>query len=772
MVGQPQKSLLIDALVFTKKLEMPPEGKLPPEVIADFRRWIKRGAADSRDGEMAMKQDGPVAIDAAELWSLRPIQDTQPPAVARADWPRDDMDRFVLARLEQQGLKPVGEATPLTLLRRIHFDLTGLPPTPEAIRDFEKDSSQKAIAKLVDRLLESPQFGERWGRYWLDVARYAESVGGSRDVLMPHAWRYRNYVIDAINADMPYDQFLREQLAGDLMPAADAADRDRLQIATGFLAIGTKSLNGGNLQMDIVDDQIDVTGKAVLGLAIGCARCHDHKFDPIPTADYYALAGIFRSTQTLYGSAKKQPADKAINELLVLGDNVDEIIEQHKVHQAKVTKLNKKTGALNKKLKTLQKKLPKDWRRRQAAIKASNAAPASNGKDSPPPKIGAKINAKDRKLLSDVAAFEAAQRESQELKSELKELNKSKPDSEIQYAIGVREAKKVADSKIHIRGDRAKLGETVARGFLSCVDLQAVEIGKQQSGRLEFADWLVDADNPLTTRVAVNRIWQHVFGLGIVSTVDNFGANGIKPTHPELLDYLATQFRKEKWSVKKMVRRLVLSATYRLSADADEENYAKDPANEYYWRMRRRRLDAESLRDSLLAAAGNLDLKRPVASPVAEIGNGEVGRGIKTAPLEAPFPHRSVYLPILRGIIPELLRTFDFPEPSNPQGQRMATNVPSQSLFLMNSPFVIDQAESLAKRVLDAESDPALRVEQIFLRCLSRRPEQIELAQSLAFLKRLEQQSSDDGLAENRDLAPWTTFCHALFNSAESRYLD
>ncbi|MDP6554855.1 MAG: DUF1553 domain-containing protein [Pirellulaceae bacterium] len=772
--GEPRKSLLLDALEF-KKTEMPPDGKLPPEVIADFRNWIKRGAEDSREGGMTLELAGPVAIAADELWSLQPIQDPQPPAVAQADWPRDDIDHFVLALHEQKGLKVVGEASPLTLLRRIYFDLIGLPPSPQAIRDFEQDHSQQALGELVDRLLESPQFGERWGRYWLDIARYAESVGGSRDVLMPHAWRYRNYVIDAINADMPFDQFLREQIAGDLLPAQNATDHDRLQIATGFLAVGTKSLNGGNLQMDIVDDQIDVTGKAVLGLAVGCARCHDHKFDPIPTADYYALAGIFRSTQTLYGSAKKQGADKAVNELLALGENVEQLIERHKDHQTQVAKINKKTGTVNKTVQALQKKLPKDWRNRSKKLREATQTKANDAlpDQEKPNSADSQINEQDSKFLDEVTALEAAQRELQQLKTELKELNKSKPVDDIEYAIGVREAKRIDDTKIHIRGDRAQLGETVSRGFLSCVDIEVAKIDEQQSGRLQFADWLTHVDNPLTARVAVNRIWQHLFGRGIVATVDNFGANGMKPTHPELLDYLATQFREEKWSLKKLVRRLVLSRTYQLAADNHAENFAKDPGNEYYWRMSRRRLDAEALRDSMLAAGGRLDLERPVASPVAEVGHGEVGRGINTAPLEAPFPHRSVYLPILRGIIPELLGTFDFPEPSNPQGQRMATNVPAQSLFLMNSPFVVEQAESLADSVLKVESEPSSRVELAFLRCLNRFPKGDEVAQSLAFLKRLEQQR-DNGQTDvqDRELANWTTFCHALFNTSESRYLD
>jgi Protein of unknown function (DUF1553)/Protein of unknown function (DUF1549)/Planctomycete cytochrome C len=773
----PQKSLLLDALEF-KSTEMPPDGKLPDDIIADFRKWIERGAVDSREGDSSLEHDGPVAIAAEELWSLQPIQNSKPPTVANAEWPRGEIDRFVLAKLEQKGLEPVGDASPLILLRRIYFDLIGLPPPLQAIRDFEKDHSQEAIGELVDRLLQSPQFGERWGRYWLDVARFAESVGGSRDVLMPHAWRYRNYVIDAINADMPFDQFLHEQLAGDLLPAKDAADRDRLQIATGFLAVGTKSLNGGNLQMDIVDDQLDVTGKAVLGLAIGCARCHDHKFDPIPTADYYALAGIFRSTQTLYGSAKKLNADKAVNELLALGENVEQAIELHTAHQAKVGKINKKTKTINKTVRTLQTKLPKDWRQRHKQLMA--ATQTTTDDESPNQEIAkadvSEISKKDRKFLAEVTSLEAAQREAQQLKKQLKELNATKP-VDIEYAVGVREAKKIADLKIHIRGERTKLGERVARGFLSCIDLDSslngTKIDKQQSGRLQFANWLTHDDNPLTARVAVNRIWQHLFGRGIVETVDNFGANGMKPTHPELLDYLATQYREEEWSLKKMVRRLILSRSYQLAADSDEANFATDPGNEYYWRMRRRRLDAESLRDSLLSASGKLDLTRPVASPVAEIGYGEVGRGIKTAPLDAPFPYRSVYLPIIRGIIPELLGMFDFPEPSNPQGQRMATNVPAQSLFLMNSPFVIEQAESLAALIIEAELQPAARVELAFLRCWNRHPKEGEVAQSLAFLNRLADQGDNEQAdTQQRELANWTTYCHALFNGAESRYLD
>jgi hypothetical protein len=757
-----RNSLLMDAIQY-QTLEMPPDERLPDIVIADFRRWIQMGAPDPREDSAAA--EGEIAKDTAErLWSVAPLSVSAPPDVQPSDWQRTDIDRFVFAKLQESELTPVADAEPLILLRRVYFDLIGLPPKPDDVAALAKDSSPEAFASLVDRLLDSPQFGERWGRHWLDVVRYAESNGKDRDVLMPYAWRYRNYVIDAFNADVPFDRFITEQVAGDLLPTDDADERDRLNVATGLLAVGSKSLTGGDLQVDLIDDQIDVVTRAFLGLTASCARCHDHKFDPIPTRDYYALAGIFASTETRFGGGLRRP--KGIvgltDVLLVLGENPDEQVASLKENQKRVAAVTKAKKTATTKLASLAKRLPKDWKIRLEELKALAGAETGAGEEAEKP-----LSAEDKRIVQYTEVQEALRK----LQEELDRLNER---GSIELAVGVREAKKISDTKVHIRGDRARLGEVVPRGFLSCIELPTkINIAPNQSGRLELAQWLSDSSNPVTPRVSVNRIWLHLFGRGLVETVDNFGSTGQTPTHPELLDYLAHRFIQSGWSTKQLIRELVLSRTYQLASTSHETNYAVDPGNALYWRMSRRRLDAESIRDSLLASGGGLDLERPQASIVAKIGDGEVGRGIDTSHLNNPFPHRSVYLPIIRGIVPEVLSTFDFPEPSNVQGQRDVTNVPAQSLFLMNSPFVVEHSEQLAKRLLASSSEATERLELAYQVCFGRYPEEQEVSLAADFIATTNAQllaSVSD--PSEREVACWTTLCHAFFASAEFRYVE
>ncbi|MFG0332213.1 MAG: DUF1549 and DUF1553 domain-containing protein, partial [Maioricimonas sp. JB049] len=720
-----------------------------------------------------------------------------------SDWPRSTIDRFVHARQREHGLEPVADAEPLILLRRLYFDLTGLPPTLPQMQAMQSNSSPEAFSKLIDELLASPAYGERWARHWLDVVRYAESAGSSRDVLMPHAWRYRDYVIDAFNDDMSYDRFIAEQVAGDLLPADSPEDADRLRVATGLLAIGSKSLNGGNLQLDIVDDQIDVIGKAMLGLTISCARCHDHKFDPIPTADYYALAGIFKSTETFYGGGTRRPDDTAamLGVYLPLGADAEETAQTVRELNRQMTELDKERQTLGKLIARLRKALPDNWKERRQALAQQTAGPvatepqaAATTDDAPAGGVAGDatesesppITKKDEKFLGRVAAFETAQTRLRDVQKQLKELEaRQKALPSLAFAVGVREAKNIIDSPIHIRGERRRTGEVVPRGFLSCIgdfeSLTAPVIGEavpaidaQQSGRLQLSAWLAHPDNPLPARVIVNRVWQHLFGRGLVESVDNFGANGAKPSHPELLDHLARRFVDvHEWSIKSLIREIVLSRTYQLSSDYHAENIASDPANVFLWRMSRKRLEAEPLRDAMLAAGGTLRPDRPQASPVAEIGEGEVGRGINTKPLHAPYPYRSVYLPIIRGLVPESLKVFDFPEPSNPQGARETTNVPAQSLYLMNSPFVLEQAGQFARRVMESSEDDLQRLRTAFSIALTRPPEETEVAAMLGFLSRAHAELSAGSLEESsQTIAAWTAVCHTLFASAEFRYVD
>jgi hypothetical protein len=758
--GNLKASLLWDSLNYTD-LEMPPDKPLSAGVIADFRKWIEMGAPDPRDGGKPVK--GPASND---LWSLKPIFNPKPPAVKNTAWSHDDIDRFVLAKLEAAGLKPVADADKQTLLRRISFDLVGLPPTPAEIKAFLADDSPKAYEAAVDRLLQSPGFGERWGRHWLDVVRFAESNGKDRDKLFPHAWRYRRYVIESYNADKPFDRFITEQLAGDLLPADNDSHRDQLRTATGMLAIGPKPLSArARLQMDLIDDQIDVTSRAVLGMTAACARCHDHKFDPIPTHDYYALAGIFRSTETLYGGglSQKKGAGGIAPDLQPLGSA--EEMKTARVHLTKLAGMNKQLVAARKKLTALQK--GKGKKKAKGKKKQKQTKPEPQAKPDQP---ATEKPADEKPKPNPIAAM---QQQIKKLQQQVAALNKQAPPP-LQYAMAVREAKKFSDVKVHIRGEAKKLGEAAPRGFLSAVKLdKTIAVDRKTSGRLELAQWLTDSSNPLTARVAVNRIWHHLFGRGFVGTVDNFGTSGEKPTHPQLLDHLSQRFIDGGWSTKSLVRTIVLSRTYRLGGLHDAASHAKDPANELLWRSSRRRLDVEALRDAMLAASGKLDLAPPERSRVAEIGNGEVGRGINTKPLEREFLHRTVYMPILRTSLVEMLALFDFPEPSIVVGRRDVTTVPTQALYFMNSPLVIKHAEGVAQRAIATGNDNAARVQQAYQLVLARTPNQAETARVVAFVSQTaDKLKATETDADKRELAAWTACCQALFASAEFRYVD
>lgn len=767
--GDVDGSLLISALEY-RDFEMPPDAKLPDDVIRDFKRWIASGAADPRNGKAkttpveAAKQTQPI-----DLWSLKPVTNPEPPKAGK--WASTDIDRFISEKQSDEGLTPVADAGTDAILRRTTLDLLGLPPSPTQQTEFRAAASRDldfAIRQLVDELLATPQFGERWGKHWLDAVRYAESAGNSRDVLMPWAWRYRDYVIDSFNADVPYDRFLTEQVAGDLLEAASPAERDRLQIATGFLAIGSKSLNGGNLELDIPDDQIDVIGKAILGLTVSCARCHDHKFDPISTADYYGLVGIFRSTETLYGGSTRRPktvTDK-LKVYLPLGGNADERANQIAKIDKELAAVRKKEAVAARRVAAQKKRLPKDWKIQYSALKNREAAIAANDKLPP-------LRGPDKNLLRQFALFETAESQQVELQEQLKQIQQDLPD--LEFAIGVREKAKVADSPIYLRGDKSKPEDIAPRGFLSAVPVaEEITINAKQSGRLELTRWITQPDHPLTSRVIVNRVWQHLFGRGLVESVDNFGINGTKPSHPELLDWLAQRFvHDHQWSIKSLIREITLSRSYRLSTDFHETNYERDPSNKFIWRMSRRRLEAEPLRDSILAASSQLKLDRPLGSAVMKMGEGEVGRGIETEYLDEPFPHRTVYMPILRTKMPPFLKTFDHPEPSNPQGLRDSTNVPAQSLFLMNSPFVIEQAKFLANAVIAETADSEERLRILWQRTLSRSPTGTEINRSLEFLAKTDDKlKNEQSDATKRQTQSWAMLSQALFASAEFRYVD
>ncbi|WP_165251017.1 DUF1549 domain-containing protein [Paludisphaera soli] len=708
--GKPEESLLLQSVAHLEDApKMPPKKKLTEEQVADLTRWVADGAAWPAEAVAASQStpDEKYAKLRAEHWAWQPLKATAVPEVRDASWPRGDVDRHILAKLEQQGLTPVGDADKTTLIRRVTFDLTGLPPTPEQIAAFAADDAVDALARVVDRLLASPAFGEHWGRHWLDVARYADSTGASRNLPYPHAWRYRDYVVDAFNKDKPFDQFIREQVAGDLLPASSQAEKDEHAVATGFLAIGQKDVNQRfkvRFVMDNVDEQIDAVTRGFLGVTASCARCHDHKFDPIPTKDYYALAGIFRSTDLCAGVRNKMGGggldyyDSAM--LVPLGETAEK-----KDDPALAEKVAAATKAFEEARKEFQK------------IRGT------------PEGLEVQPNGRPRQ-------FQFRQK-MVKLQNELLEL--TDPAVTGQVALGVRDSKEIADTEVRIRGEAEKLGPVVPRGVLGLVPIKAPEIPSNQSGRLELAEWITSPENPLTSRVFVNRAWRHLFGRGIVKSVDNFGVNGDVPSHPELLDHLAAKFVADGWSVKALVRGLVLSRAYALSSETREPNVEADPANRLVWRHSPRRLTGEEIRDATLAAAGTLDPARPEASPAKALkvmelpNNGPVARELLEKANASPS--RSVYLPLLRGLTPTALEVFDFAEQGTVTGDRDTTTVATQALYFLNDSLVRRESLKLAERLLArADLDDAARVDQAYRLTLGRSPTPAEADRGRDFL--------------------------------------
>ena len=788
--GDVKESLLIEAIRRDEEnvSAMPPKEALPEEVIADFIKWVKMGAPDPRDGKVAVSNT--IEFEQARrFWAFQLPKKQPVPDVKNTAWPQSDIDRFVLAKLEAQGLAPTGDVDRIGLIRRITFDLIGLPPTPQEVDGFVNDNSSNAFEKVVNRLLSSPLFGERWGRHWLDVARYAESTGKERNYTYPHAWRYRDYVIDSFNKDKPYDRFVQEQIAGDLLSTQRDSPRIEMLIATGFLTLGPKSLNERNqlkFEMDVVDDQIDTTGRAFLGLTVGCARCHDHKFDPIPTSDYYALAGIFRSTDTLAGVAPGKRAQNGGNLVSLLGDKRSGEAEQHsktmKALQARLSKTQKALKTLQANRNRNRKNTPKSNKKAtknndETDDRVPNRKPVAAEKPRNPNSKKFVNNRRKKNLKNNrqqankkVAAMRAR---AKQLQTEIAKLKKHAPPPP-EKAMGVREGKQPADSQIFIRGDVDNLGERIPRGYVTVITPNtAPKIAKSHSGRLELARWLTSRDNPLTARVMVNRIWQHLFGTGIVSTVDNFGSLGEKPSHPELLDYLSVRFMEKGWSVKTMIRMMVRSRVYQLDTAHIEANYAVDPANRLLWRMSHRRLDAEAIRDAILSVSGQLDLKPLEGSPVTAAGSKEIGRQLNADSIQMDGNHRSVYLPVLRGAMPTILKVFDVADPSLVVGRRDVTTAAPQALFMMNSPFVMEQSDHAARRLLSHEElDDEGRVELAYKLALGRSPSEAETERVLQFIKGYRQNVEEVSKRDmNASLDAWSSFCQTLFACAEFRYV-
>jgi hypothetical protein len=724
--GNPDESLLIKAIRYRdKELRMPPKGKLPEAVVADFEAWIKMGAPDPRTGPSGFAARP--AIDLAkgrEFWSFRPPKKSTPPPVKRADWPRGDVDRFLLAALESRGLDPVADAGRARLLRRVTFDLIGLPPAPEELDSFVRDHTPEAFGNVVDRLLASPRFGERWGRHWLDVARFAES-SGKTNFTYPQAWRYRDWAIASFNADKPYNQFVREQIAGDLLPADDESKRADQIVATGFLALGSKAHdaeNRGQFVLDVIDEQIEATTRAFLGITVACARCHDHKMDPIPQRDYYALSGIFRSTQTCSGTLAGVFPNFNASPLIELSPNAG-----------------------------VRPAVPSLTAGQRTAMEERVAALVRERDSIPPGEANRDRLRRANSMLATVRYRVLVDRPG------------STPRA---FAMGVRERDEAVDSPLYARGELDQAGEVVPRGLVRVLCTETSASIAAGSGRRELADWLASPVNPLTARVIVNRVWLHLFGRGLVPTPDNFGAAGQRPSHQELLDTLAVDFMADNWSVKRLIRRIVLSRAYGLDSSHDPHNFEVDPENSLVWRISKRRLEAEALRDALLFVSGRLAPEPPVASAVARTGEG-LAFFLRVAGLDASDTHRSVYLPVVRDSVLESLALFDFADPSLVTGERATTTGPAQALYFMNGTFVSRQAEGLTDRAHAIEGDDAQRVDRAYRLALSRPPTAGERDRAIAFVRDFAKHSAGTDPAR----AAWSAFCQALFASGEFRYL-
>lgn len=714
--GKPDESLLIKAIQGRHKdLKMPPGRTLPAETIQAFVDWIKMGAPDPRVSNFKPVEKSAYDWEKERKhWAYQPVRDVTPPESRDPEWNRSPIDRFIKAKLDEKGLKPLGRASKLALLRRVTYGLTGLAPTPEAAKAFLADPSPKALEKVVDGLIGSRQYGEHWGRHWLDLVRYADTAGDASDFPVPELYRYRNYVIRAIQEDKPIKEFLREQIAGDLMTPANDEDRRAKLIATSYLAVSRRFGQTTGEMYLTHDDTIDNLGKAFLGLTTGCARCHDHKFDPIPTRDYYSLSGIFQSTKYAHAG-----------------------LEHHQYLEG-FTALDPKDAEKLDKLQARFERLH-----------------ATGKKGMPAPDAG------DAAML----AFYKA-------KDELASLRSSWTDIPMVY--GASEGKPV-NAKILIKGEPSIKGPEAPRGFLEILGGQKVPADYAGSGRDLLAGWIADDKNPLTARVFVNRVWLWHFGRGLVNSPNDFGVRGETPSHPELLDHLTARFIASGWSLKQLQRDIVLSRAYQSASGNDESNAVKDPANAFYWRFNRRRLTAEEVRDSILAASGDLDLTMPGAHPFPP-------RASYTFTQHKPFVadletydhnKRSVYLIQQRFRRHPFLELFDGPDPNNSTPSRADNTTALQSLYFMNNSFVHKQADALAVRAGMAEATVAGRI-QLAYRLLFQRPATpVEAAEAAAYVAKARAALADSGMPDDQKTrASLASLMRVLLASNELFYVD
>jgi hypothetical protein len=789
--GQLEESLVIKAVRYVDaEFEMPPKAKLPASEIAILEEWVKLGAHDPRTAGAGKQKKGIDLAEGRKFWAFQPVSNPKPPLVKDTAWPLDPLDHFILKPLEAKGIKPVGDADRYTWLRRVSLDLTGLPPTAKDIESFSKDSSSDAYANAVDRLLNSKAYGERWARHWLDLTGYADMIGTSNGVFAEHAWRYRDYLINAFNADKPFDEFVREQIAGDLMPAKSTEDRAENITATGFLMVGDIEIvnpDKAKMETDHIDSQMIKIGQTFMGMTLGCVRCHDHKFDPIGVDDYYGIAGMLRSSpsshkmpdmgvwSTLNSTVLPETAAQFAARKKLEAEN-EQRIASLKVEQKKLTD---EKAAVTKQLAALGK----------PTAPASKVVSATDNAERNVPKSLPTSEKKSAGLPESVGKplpdKDALTKRRDELDAQLKKLAETIKHAEFfkdktPRAFAMSDGPTPADMPVYVRGNPYAPSTVVPRGTLRVASwdkFPAIPAG--QSGRLQFADWLADKRNPLTARVTVNRIWQKLFATGIVPSVDYFGTRGDVPTNPELLDHLATRFIQGGWSQKAFLRSLVLSRAYRLSSSNDALAMKLDPENKLFWRMNRQRLDAEALRDSMLAISG--ELTRDSGGPALVLENPENCGALALKGVNPPnYKHskprptqefeRTVYLPVLRGGTagPDRLRAFfDFVDPAGTAGQRNQTVVPTQSLFLLSNDLLRKRATKLADHFIAAEPNEMARLEALWLRVLNRPITSTEREDATTFLGNVEPLIKTVKGRPALDSIKWRELCHSLLASNE-----
>ncbi len=738
-------SILLEAINY-ESYEMPPEGKLPEEQLAVLTKWVKLGAPWTPGVEDEHEEEEGIDWEQArKYWAYQPPARTAVPAVKNKQWPANEIDHFVLARLEEAGLSPNEPADKVALCRRVYYDLIGLPPTPEEIDAFVSDDSPGAYERLIDRLLESPHYGEKWGRHWLDLVRYAETNSFERDGAKPNAWRYRDYVIRSFNEDKPYDRFIREQLAGD-----ELADSDRESIiATGYYRLGLwddEPADREQAYFDGLDDVVSTTSNVFLGMSLGCARCHDHKIDPLPQTDYYRMLAFFRNISP-YSNNRDPNSASSQTPIAEVGSTAE-------VDPAKIAE---------------RERLQAEVAELEAIIEATFTNPEKD--DARAPAIRERII---REKLAATLSPEQV-KSYREKQQKLKTLEGPKTAT----ALSVREhGPQAKPTHLLIRGNAHAQGAEVRPGFPEVLGLPDPAIVEQPNGahttgrRIVLADWIASKQNPLTARVMANRLWQYHFGRGIVPTSNDFGALGERPTHPELLDWLASELVDGEWRFKRMHKLIMTSSAYRMSSRGNDEGLAKDPANELFWRFDMRRLSGEEVRDSILAVSGNLNDKQfgpsiyPKIPKAVLAGQSRPGEGWGNSPPEEAA-RRSIYVHAKRSLVLPILANFDLADTDASCAVRYSTTVPTQSLHMLNGDFVNEQAALFAERLRSEHpGDAAAQVRRAIRLTSGRSASEDEVAHDLQFIEQLQQQAELDA-----DRALFG-YCLLMLNTNEFLYLD